>query len=60
MTLITFELEPVAGGILLTVSESGGDSIPLERWAKAFPANESGWEHQMRLIEKYLASPASE
>jgi hypothetical protein len=28
---------------------------PLERRAKAFAANEGGWEHQARLVEKYLA-----
>ena len=54
-TLIVFELEEVPGGTRLTVTESGFDKIPLERRAKAFAANEGGWEHQMKLIEKYLA-----
>lgn len=61
-TFITFELEPVDGGTRLTVTESGFDKIPLRRRAEAFKANEGGWEHQCRLIEKYLArhdSPAS-
>jgi hypothetical protein len=55
MTLIEFELTDVPGGILLTISESGFDQIPLARRAKAFEANEGGWEIQTRLIEKYLA-----
>jgi uncharacterized protein YndB with AHSA1/START domain len=55
MTLVAFELEPAAGGVLLTISETGFDQIPLERRAKAFTGNEGGWEHQTRLIEKYLA-----
>jgi hypothetical protein len=55
MTLIEFELTDVPGGILLTISESGFDQIPLARRAKAFKANEGGWEIQTRLIEKYLA-----
>jgi uncharacterized protein YndB with AHSA1/START domain len=54
-TLIVFELADAPGGILLTITESGFDQIPLERRAKAFKANEGGWEHQTRLIEKYLA-----
>jgi uncharacterized protein YndB with AHSA1/START domain len=54
-TLIAFTLEPVADGVMLTVTESGFDQIPLERRAKAFTANEKGWATQMRLIEAYLA-----
>jgi uncharacterized protein YndB with AHSA1/START domain len=54
-TLIEFELADAPGGILLTITESGFDGIPLERRAKAFKANEGGWEMQTRLIEKYLA-----
>ena len=53
-TLVTFELAAVEGGTLLTITESGFDRIPLERRAKAFAANEGGWEHQSKLIEKYL------
>lgn len=54
-TLVTFELEPVPGGTQLTITESGFDSIPLSRRAKAFEMNEHGWAGQTRLIEKYLA-----
>ena len=57
-TLITFALEEVPNGTLLTVTESGFDRIPLERRAKAFAANEGGWTIQMTLIEKYLANNA--
>jgi uncharacterized protein YndB with AHSA1/START domain len=54
-TLIEFELQDAPGGILLVITESGFDQIPLARRAKAFKANEGGWEMQTRLIEKYLA-----
>jgi uncharacterized protein YndB with AHSA1/START domain len=54
-TLVSFELEDVADGIQLTVTESGFDRIPLARRAKAFAANEHGWSIQTKLIEKYLA-----
>jgi uncharacterized protein YndB with AHSA1/START domain len=54
-TLVAFELQEVAGGTKLTVTESGFDQIPLERRAKAFASNEQGWTEQMKLIEKYLA-----
>jgi uncharacterized protein YndB with AHSA1/START domain len=54
-TLIVFELEDAPGGTMLTITESGFDRIPLARRAKAFAANEEGWDLQTRLIEKYLA-----
>src|SRR5580704_4583938 len=42
-TLVVFAMEEVAGGVMLTVTESGFDRIPLARRAKAFSANDSGW-----------------
>ena len=54
MTLITFELEHQEQGILLTITESGFDKIPLHRRAVAFKANEGGWQKQTELITKYL------
>ncbi len=58
-TLVVFELCEVDGGTLLTITESGFSRIPLERRAKAFAANEGGWQHQTRLIEKYLQTHAT-
>jgi uncharacterized protein YndB with AHSA1/START domain len=58
-TLVAFQLEEVADGTKLTVTESGFDQIPIERRAKAFAANEGGWATQMKLIEKYLAQHAN-
>jgi len=57
MTLVTFTLEPAEGGTLLTVVESGFDSIPIERRADAFEANEEGWGMILQLIEKHLLQP---
>jgi uncharacterized protein YndB with AHSA1/START domain len=54
-TLVEFVLETVAGGVMLTLTESGFDRIPLARRAKAFASNNQGWEAQMQLIAKYLA-----
>jgi uncharacterized protein YndB with AHSA1/START domain len=53
-TLIVFALEEVANGVMLTVTESGFDRIPLARRAKAFTANEQGWGMVVKLIEEYL------
>jgi len=53
-TLVVFELEEVADGILLTVTESGFDRIPLARRAKAFSANEGGWGMMVQVLEKYV------
>lgn len=58
-TLVVFELREVDGGTLLTITESGFDRIPLKRRAEAFSANEGGWEHQSKLIAKYLDARAT-
>jgi uncharacterized protein YndB with AHSA1/START domain len=58
MTLVTFELREAKGGVMLTITESGFDRIPLERRAKAFAANDGGWDGQTRLIAKYLENAA--
>jgi uncharacterized protein YndB with AHSA1/START domain len=54
-TLVVFALEEVANGVMLTVTESGFDQIPLERRAKAFTSNEQGWAIMVKVIEEYLA-----
>jgi len=56
-TLVAFQLEEIAGGTKLVISESGFDRIPLERRAKAFTANEQGWAAQAKLIEEYVTGP---
>jgi uncharacterized protein YndB with AHSA1/START domain len=55
-TLVVFELEEVDGGTLLTVVESGLDQIPPDRRATVFRLNTSGWDEQMRNIERHVAS----
>ena len=54
MTTVTFELADAEGGVLLTITESGFDRVPLERRAKVFETNEGGWAAQAELIEKFL------
>jgi uncharacterized protein YndB with AHSA1/START domain len=54
-TLVEFTLEDATDGILLTVTESGFDRIPLARRAAAFSANDGGWAMMVTLVEKYLA-----
>ena len=55
MTLCTFALTEVDGGVHLVITESGFENIPLERRAQAFTANDGGWEAQTKLIEAWLA-----
>jgi uncharacterized protein YndB with AHSA1/START domain len=57
-TLVVFTLEDAADGVMLTVTESGFDQIPLARRAMAFAANEGGWAMVVTLIEKHLAQAA--
>src|ERR1700712_2784662 len=55
MTLVQFELQEIEPGkTLLKITESGFDRVPLARRAEAFKANEGGWAHQSKLIEKYV------
>jgi uncharacterized protein YndB with AHSA1/START domain len=53
-TLVVFTLEEVADGVMLTVTESGFDRIPLARRAKAFSANDGGWAIMVEVIVKYV------
>ena len=53
-TLIEFVLQETKDGVMLTVTESGFDQIPLARRVKAFTANEQGWGMALKLIEEYL------
>ncbi len=55
MTLVEFALEEVREGVMLTVTESGFDQIPLARRAQAFTANDGGWGMVVGLIAKYVA-----
>jgi uncharacterized protein YndB with AHSA1/START domain len=57
-TLIVFRLRALGKDTQLTISESGFEQIPIERRADAFRANDGGWSHQLKLIEKYLAIQA--
>jgi uncharacterized protein YndB with AHSA1/START domain len=56
LTLVVFELKEAEGGTLLTVIESGLDKIPLARRADVFRMNSSGWDQQMKNIEKHVAT----
>jgi len=53
-TLIVFVLEERKDGVMLTVTESGFDQIPLTRRVKAFTANEEGWGMVLKLLEEYF------
>jgi uncharacterized protein YndB with AHSA1/START domain len=55
-TLVVFELAEGEGGTLLTVAESGFDKLPQGRRATALRMNTSGWEEQMKSIEKHIAT----
>lgn len=57
-TLVVFELEAVAEGTRLTITESGFDGVPLARRAAAFRANDEGWTKQAELVEKYVSRAA--
>ena len=53
-----FRLEESAGGTLLSVTESGFDSIPAVRRDEAFRMNDGGWEGQMNNIKTHVERAA--
>lgn len=53
-TLVEFILEPTPTGTLLTVTESGFDSIPPGRRDEAFRMNSGGWEAQILNIQAHV------
>jgi uncharacterized protein YndB with AHSA1/START domain len=53
-TLVVFELEPIDGGTLLRLVESGFDGLPLERRGDAFRGNEQGWTIQLEAIQRHV------
>ena len=57
-TLVTFKLTESGGQTLLTITESGFEFLPTDRREQAFQANDGGWEHQTRLVEKFIAMRA--
>jgi uncharacterized protein YndB with AHSA1/START domain len=54
MTLVELRLAPAGTGTLLTVTESGFDRIPVERRARAFEMDSSGWAQQLDNIKRHV------
>lgn len=57
-TLVVFELEDVAEGTRLTVTETGFDQIPIARRGKAYRGNDQGWTGQIENLRRYVGSAA--
>ena len=57
MTRIVFAFATVDDGTRVTITESGFDGIPAARRDEAYAANEGGWGHQLKLLEKYVVVP---
>jgi uncharacterized protein YndB with AHSA1/START domain len=55
-TLVEFTLTQRDDGVLLTITESGFEQIPVERRAKMFTENQEGWRMQVKLLEAHLAT----
>ena len=53
-TLVEFRLEPIPGGTLLLLTESGFDKIPADWRPEAFRRNDGGWTEQMKNIESHV------
>ena len=53
-TTVEFILTATGNVTLLSVIESGFDSVPAHRRSEAFRMNEQGWAGQIKNIEKYV------
>jgi uncharacterized protein YndB with AHSA1/START domain len=53
-TLVEFRLQEVGDGTLLTVTESGFDSISEHNRSDAFRRNDGGWDEQMKNIRNHV------
>ena len=57
-TLVQFKLQETQvddqAGTLLTITESGFDSISLARRARVFGENTEGWDAQIKNLERYV------
>ena len=53
-TAVQFTLEPIAGGTLLHLVETGYDKFPSNRRSIVFRDNEGGWTIQMQNITRHV------
>lgn len=54
-TLVEFRLEPVEGGTLLTITESGFEALPDARRLEVLRGNTQGWNIQAENIARHVA-----
>ncbi len=57
-TLVVFTLEETEGGTILSVVETGFDSLPPGRREKAYAEHTEGWPYQLKAVEQYLVKAA--
>jgi len=54
-TLVEFRLDKDGEGTILTIAESGFDSLPAARRDEAFRGNDQGWTIQAKNIERHVS-----
>ena len=52
--LVEFRLETIDGGTMLTIVESGFDTVALERRAETYSGNVEGWNIQAENIRQHV------
>ncbi|WED42418.1 SRPBCC family protein [Legionella cardiaca] len=55
-TLVEFRLQEISKGTLLTVTESGFEKLPKDRFMEAFRMNNEGWDEQLKNISNYVSN----
>lgn len=58
-TLVEFRIEPRAGGVTLSVAESGFSRLgrPREEWLRRREGNDSGWQEELGAAKAYVERP---
>jgi uncharacterized protein YndB with AHSA1/START domain len=54
LTTVAFTLDQEPGGVRVTITEDGFDSLPPDHRAAAREGNDGGWDAQTRLLAGYL------
>jgi uncharacterized protein YndB with AHSA1/START domain len=58
-TLVVFELAHDPNGTLVTVTETGFESLPADRREEAYEAHVGGWADQLNSLDRFVRSKAA-
>ncbi len=57
-TFVIFDLETIAGGTRVTVTETGWEALPADVRQQRFDDNNGGWEQMVNSLARYVEGQA--